>query len=100
MIEIRQSDVFEKWFLKLRDPSAKARIEIRLRRVALGNLGDVKYIGDGVSEIRVDYGPGYRVYFTRIGEIVILLLCGGDKASQDRDINTAKTIAEKYRGIP
>ncbi|RJF92984.1 type II toxin-antitoxin system RelE/ParE family toxin [Sphingomonas cavernae] len=93
MIEIRQTETYAKWFRKLRDRTARARIDIRIRRVSLGNFGDVKPVGEGVSELRVDYGPGYRVYFVQRGEVVVILLCGGDKASQEGDIVKAKALA-------
>lgn len=79
MIEIRQTVVFAEWLRKLRDEVARARIQIRVRRVSLGNFGDVKPVGGGVSELRVDYGPGYRVYLRRHGEVLVLLLAGGTK---------------------
>ena len=83
------------WFAGLRDRSAKSRIDIRVRRLSLGNPGDVKPVGDGVSELRIDYGPGYRVYFVQQGTILIVLLAGGDKSTQDRDIKTAKKLARE-----
>lgn len=86
---------FDAWLGNLRDRAARAIITRRIDRIAEGNLGDVKSIGDGVSELRVDHGPGYRVYFTRRGEVVIVLLCGGDKSSQTRDIARAKALAEE-----
>jgi putative addiction module killer protein len=98
MLEVRRTEVFDGWLQGLRDDRAKARIARRIDRLALGNPGDVKPVGAGVSELRVDYGPGYRVYFVRRGEIVILLLCGGDKGSQDRDISRAKAIAATLTG--
>jgi putative addiction module killer protein len=93
MIEVRQTTVFGRWLRDLRDIQAKARINARIRRVSLGLNGDVKPVGDGVSELRIDYGPGYRLYFIRQGEAVLLLLVGGDKGSQDRDIRRAKAMA-------
>src|SRR4051812_31459660 len=94
-IEVRQTDVFADWFADLRDRQARARITVRIRRLSLGNPGDVKAIGSGVSEMRIDHGPGYRVYFVRRGGTVILLLCGGDKQTQDRDIARAKELARE-----
>jgi putative addiction module killer protein len=94
-IEIRQTDVFAAWFAKLRDREARARITARIRRLSLGNPGDVKPAGGGVSEMRVDYGPGYRIYFVMRGDIVIILLCGGDKRTQDRDIKRALELARE-----
>lgn len=78
MVEMIQSNAFNQWLAGLRDSNAKARIQIRLRRLSLGNPGDVKPVGDGISELRIDYGPGYRVYYMKRGPIVIVLLCGGD----------------------
>lgn len=93
MIEVRQTETYAKWFKQLRDRRARARIDVRIRRVSLGNFGDVKPVGEGVSELRIPYGPGYRVYFVRRGEVVVILLCGGDKGSQDRDIAKARALA-------
>ena len=93
MIEIRQTETYAAWFSTLRDRQAKARIDIRIRRLSLGNPGDVKAVGEGVSELRIDYGPGYRVYFVQHGQTVVILLAGGDKRTQDRDINTALELA-------
>ncbi|MFP4306290.1 MAG: type II toxin-antitoxin system RelE/ParE family toxin [Desulfococcaceae bacterium] len=94
MIEIRQTEAYSRWFQKLKDRQAKARIDIRIRRLSLGNPGDVKSVGQGISEVRIDYGPGYRVYFTRRGETVVILLAGGDKATQRRDIRKALELAK------
>ena len=93
VIEIRQTGVYARWFRRLRDGEARARIDIRIRRLSLGNPGDVRPVGGGVSELRIDCGPGYRVYFSRRGEAVIVLLAGGDKGSQDRDIRRALELA-------
>lgn len=95
MTQIRQTKVFAKWLGKLSDHQARAIIARRIERVATGNLGDVKPVGEKVSELRVNHGPGYRVYFVRSGETVIVLLCGGDKSSQQRDIATAKKMAKE-----
>ena len=95
MIEVRQTDVFAAWFAGLRDRQARARITVRIRRLSLGNPGDVKPVGSGVSEMRIDYGPGYRVYFVSRGATVVILLCGGHKRSQDRDIAHALELAGK-----
>jgi putative addiction module killer protein len=95
VVEIRQTDVYYQWFKGLRDRQAKARIILRIRRLSLGNFGDVKPVGEGVSEMRIDYGPGYRVYFIRRGEFLVVLLAGGDKQSQDRDINRALELARE-----
>lgn len=91
--EIGRTPIFDQWLEKLRDRTARAIISRRIDRVAEGNLGDVKSLGDGISEIRVDHGPGYRVYFTRRGKVLIVLLCGGDKGSQTRDVARAKLLA-------
>lgn len=93
MIEIRQTETFADWLGDLRDQQAKARIQTRIRRLSLGNPGDVKPVGEGVSEMRIDYGPGYRVYFVQRGELLIVLLAGGDKSTQDREISTALELA-------
>jgi putative addiction module killer protein len=95
VIEVRQTVEYSEWFAGLRDRVAKARIDIRVRRLSLGNAGDVKPVGDGVSELRIDYGPGYRVYFIQQGTIVIILLAGGNKSTQDRDIKAAKKRAKE-----
>lgn len=95
MWTIRQSEAFAKWFGALKDRRAKERVAQRVVRVQAGLIGDVRPVGEGVSELRVDYGPGYRVYFCRRGEDVILLLCGGDKSTQDRDIREAKAMAKE-----
>jgi putative addiction module killer protein len=96
MVELIKSATFDRWLTELRDRQAKARIEVRLRRLSLGNPGDVKPVGDGISEMRIDHGPGYRVYFMRRGVLVVVLLCGGDKSSQQKDIAQAKLIAEQF----
>ncbi len=94
MIEIRQTEHYAKWFEALKDHMARARIDVRIRRLSLGNPGDVKPVGEGVSEMRIDYGPGYRVYFLTKGSELILLLIGGDKSTQEKDIAKAKQIAK------
>lgn len=96
MLEIFRSETFDRWLLDLRDSRARARIEARILRLSRGNPGDVRPVGSGVSEMRIDYGPGYRVYFARRGEFVILLLCGGDKRTQHADIERAIEIAEDW----
>jgi putative addiction module killer protein len=95
--ELVRSRVFDVWLEKLPDPKGKARILARLTSASLGNLGDVSSVGEGVSEMRIHIGPGYRVYFSKVGRIVILLLCGGDKSSQRRDIIRAREILDAYR---
>jgi putative addiction module killer protein len=93
MIEVRQTEEYSEWFANLRDIQARARINARIRRLSLGNPGDVKPVGEGVSELRVDYGPGYRVYFLQRGREVVILLAGGDKRTQQKDIQTALELA-------
>lgn len=93
MIEVRQTEVFARWLVSLRDRQARARIQARIDRLGLGNPGDVKPVGEGVSEMRIDYGPGYRVYFIRRGDRLVVLLAGGDKHTQPRDIKTALMLA-------
>ena len=100
MIEVRQTAVFRAWVTGLRDLKARARIAVRIDRLAKGNPGDVQSVGGGVSELRIDYGPGYRLYFTRQGALLVILLCGGDKSSQDRDIRTAKALAKELNDAP
>jgi putative addiction module killer protein len=93
VIEVRQTPEYAAWFASLRDRTAKTRIDIRIRRLSLGNPGDAKPIGEGVSELRVDHGPGYRVYFVQRGSVLVVLLAGGDKSTQAQDIKKAKTLA-------
>jgi putative addiction module killer protein len=88
---------FVEWLQGLDDRQARARIQARLARVAVGNLGDVEPVGEGVLELRIDWGPGYRVYFARIGKVIVLLLCGGDKRTQQRDIKRAKSYFEDFK---
>ena len=95
MIEVRRTGAFIDWLVALRDVAARARIAKRIDRIAQGNFGDAKSVGDGVSELRFTFGPGYRVYYTRRGDIVVILLCGGDKGSQEQDIERAKAIARE-----
>ena len=94
MIEVRKTDVFAKWLDTLNDIRARARILVRLERLAAGNPGDVKPVGGGVSELRIDYGPGYRVYYKKQGRQVVILLAGGDKHTQAKDIKTALRLAQ------
>nr|VFJ63397.1 MAG: putative addiction module killer protein [Candidatus Kentron sp. DK] len=93
MIAIRKTNRYAKWFGKLRDIKARVRILARIERLAVGNPDDVEPVGEGVSEMRIDYGPGYRVYFKRRGQELIILLAGGDKRTQDKDILTARKLA-------
>jgi len=93
MIEVKQTDEYAKWFAGLRDIQAKARVTVRIRRLSLGNAGDVKPVGNGISELRIDVGKGYRVYFVKRGGCLIILLAGGDKSTQQRDIEKAKQLA-------
>ena len=92
MTEIRETDAYAHWFARLKDREARARILVRIRRLSLGNPGDAKSVGGGVSELRIDYGPGYRVYFVQRGEMLIVLLGGGDKRTQAADIRAALSL--------
>ncbi|WP_053765357.1 type II toxin-antitoxin system RelE/ParE family toxin [Leptospirillum ferriphilum] len=94
MILLRQTETFSRWLSSLKDRQGQARILSRLDRIAMDNFGDAKSVGEGISEIRIDSGPGYRLYFVRRENAVILLLCGGDKSTQDRDISRAKELAQ------
>lgn len=94
MKTIHTTEVFERWFDGLRDRQGKARIDARLRRVTLGNLGDVRAVGEGVSELRIDCGPGYRVYWTLRGLDIVILLAGGDKSTQEKDIKAAIDLSK------
>jgi putative addiction module killer protein len=96
-VEVLTTPRFRKWLEELPDRRARARIQTRIVRIGLGNLGDVKALGDGVGELRVDYGPGYRVYYARRGDTVVILLCGGDKRTQASDIALAKVMAKEIR---
>ena len=93
MIEIRKTEKYAQWLDGLRDINARARIQIRVERLAAGNAGDIKSVGEGVSELRINYGPGYRVYFTKRGRELVILLAGGDKSTQASDIKTALRLA-------
>jgi len=97
MLDIIRTSAFDRWLRKLRDPRAKARIKMRIRRLSLGNTGDVRPIGHGLSEMRIDYGPDYRVYYMQRHAILVVLLCGGDKNTQQNDITKAKTIASEWK---
>ncbi len=94
MIEIRKTDNFVKWLDRLNDIRARARILVRIERLTIGNPGDVKPVGEGVSELRINYGPGYRVYYKKRGKKIIILLAGGNKSTQTRDIKTALRLAK------
>jgi len=94
MYTVLRSDEFDRWLARLKDVKGRARIVARIRSAELGNLGDVKPVGDGISEMRIHFGPGYRVYFTQWGRLLIFLLIGGEKSSQNRDIAKAKALAE------
>lgn len=95
MIEVRQTEEFSAWLRRLQDGRAKARIAARIGRMALGNRGDVKSVGKGVMEMRIAYGPGYRVYYVQRGAAIVILLCGGDKRTQRQDIKRAQELAER-----
>lgn len=99
MIEVRKTELFAKWLDNLRDIQAKARVLVRIERLASSNAGDVKPVGEGISEMRINYGPGYRVYFIQRGSELIILLAGGDKGSQSRDIKTAIQLAQNLVGV-
>lgn len=98
MIAIERTDEFDSWLRKLKDRKAQAKILVRIDRLAAGNPGDVAPVGDGISEMRINYGPGYRVYFAQRSQTLVILLCGGDKGSQDRDIRSAKLLAAELEG--
>lgn len=100
MIEMRKTSLFVLWLDELRDLQARARIQARIERLAAGNPGDVEPVGDGVSELRINYGPGYRVYFKKRGRELIILLAGGDKNSQAKDIKTALRLARNLSEEP
>jgi putative addiction module killer protein len=97
MVQILRTEDYASWILSLRDDRAKAKIALRVDRLALGNPGDVRPVGGGLSEIRIDYGPGYRVYYGKHGDSIILLLCGGTKNGQSRDIKKAKALFEIWK---
>ena len=97
-IEILETGAYSRWFAGLRDERARARVLVRIRRLSLGNFGDAKPVGGGLSELRVDYGPGYRIYFARRGGALVLLLTGGDKSRQRADIAKARELAALWEG--
>jgi putative addiction module killer protein len=96
VMEFKQTETFRRWRIRLRDQRIRALIASRLDRLAYGNAGDVKPVGQGISELRIDYGPGYRIYFQKRGKTIIILLCGGDKSTQAKDIQTAKRLAAEW----
>ncbi len=96
MFELKQTETFRKWRVRLQDERARALIASRLDRLAYGHAGDTEAVGNGISELRIHFGPGYRIYFQRRGKTVIVLLCGGDKSTQTKDIKTAKRLADEW----
>ncbi len=97
MFELKQTETFRKWWTRLKDERARGLIFARLDRLAYGHVGDIKPVGDGISELRIHHGPGYRVYLQQRGSTLIVLLCGGDKSTQTKDIRTAKRLAEEWK---
>jgi putative addiction module killer protein len=97
MYHIETTPLYDRWFARIRDKKAKVAADTRVRRLSLGNPGDVKFVGGGVLELRLDFGPGYRIYYMRKKELVILLLVGGDKSTQDKDIKKAAELARQVR---
>ena len=95
---IKETEIYKAWFAELRDARAKSRIDIRVKRLALGNPGDSRFLGD-ISELRIDYGPGYRIYYKDTGREIIILLYGGDKSSQNKDIEKAREIFQNLENI-
>lgn len=96
MIEIKQTETFRKWRIKLKDERIRGLIASRLDRLSFGHAGDVESVGQGISELRIHYGPGYRIYFHKRGDTIIILLCGGDKSTQEKDIKAAKHLASEW----
>jgi putative addiction module killer protein len=96
MIEIKQTETFRKWRMRLKDERVRGLIASRLDRLSFGHAGDVDPVGQGISELRIHYGPGYRIYFHKRGDTIIVLLCGGDKSTQAKDIKTAKRLATEW----
>jgi putative addiction module killer protein len=94
VIEVRTTAIFDAWFAKLRDRRARARVQARIDRLSLGNAGQHRVLGSGVRELKIDHGPGYRVYYVEHGEVLVVLLCGGDKRTQQQDISLARTLKE------
>ena len=99
MLEIIKSDTFDAWLRSLRDRQTKARIEVRIRRLSLDNPGQYRSLKNGINELKIDYGPGYRVYYTLRNQTLVLLLCGGDKSTQDQDIKTALRILKQWENL-
>jgi len=97
MIEIRETVVYKKWFDSIKDRKTRSVIDVRIRRVSIGNFGDVEPVGNGISELKIDYGPGFRIYFLKQGNVIIFLLCGGNKSSQAKDILKARELAERIK---
>ena len=97
MIKIKQTEAYEEWFDSLSDARAKARIDVRIRRLSLGNPGKTRPVGEGIMELKIDYGPGYRVYYLSKGKTVVILLAGGDKKTQNKDIAIAKMLAKEIQ---
>jgi putative addiction module killer protein len=95
---VQKTGDFNRWLSDLRDDNALARILVRIQRLEAGNPGDAKDVGEGISEMRIDYGPGYRVYYKRVGKEILLLLCGGEKGGQSKDIRLAKKLASELKG--
>ena len=96
MVEIKQTEIFRKWRMRLKDERVRGLIASRLDRLAFGHAGDVESVGQGISELRIHYGPGYRIYFHQLGNTILVLLCGGDKSTQAKDIKTAKRLATEW----
>jgi putative addiction module killer protein len=96
MVELTQTELFRKWRTKLKDERARGLIASRLDRLAYGHAGDARPVGEGISELRIHHGPGYRIYFQRRGNIVVILLCGGNKSTQARDIKTARRLVDEW----
>jgi putative addiction module killer protein len=97
VLKVVRSETFDRWLRKLKDRRAAARVLVRIDRLVAGNPGDVKPVGEGIFELRIDYGPGYRVYYLQDGDELIVLLCGGDKSTQDDDIKNARRIAKQWK---
>ena len=100
MRELKQTETFRKWRTKLKDERARVLIASRLDRLAFGHAGDAEPVGEGINELRIHHGPGYRVYFQQRGDTIIVLLCGGDKGSQDKDIKAARRLAAEWSASP